>query len=145
MARRESIADRQAINEQVIEEFRANGGKVGGPFEGAPMVILHTTGAKSGQERVSPLIYYPDGERVVLIASKGGAPTNPDWYHNLRANPEVTIEIGTETKRMRARITERAERDDLFARVVALMPNFGEYQKNTERIIPVVVLEPVAS
>ncbi len=128
-------------NRRVIDEFRANGGKVGGPFEGAPMVILHTVGAKSGQERISPLVYYPYGEHVVLIASKGGAPTNPDWYHNLRANPDVTIEIGTETKPMRARIPERAERDDLFARIVALMPNFGEYQNNTDRIIPVVVLE----
>ncbi len=130
-------------NRRVIEEFRANDGTVGGPFAGAPMVILHTIGAKSGQERVSPLIYYPDGERVVLVASKGGAPTNPDWYHNLRANPEVSIEIGTETKRMRARIPERAERDELFARIVALMPNFGQYQQNTDRVIPVVVLEQV--
>ena len=132
-------------NRRVIEEFRANGGTVGGPFEGAPLVILHSTGAKSGKERICPLVYYQHGDDIVLIASKGGAPTHPDWYHNLRANPDAAIEIGTETRRVRARVAERAERDDLFAKVVARMPNFGEYQKNTDRIIPVVVLEQVGS
>ena len=131
-------------NRQIIEEFRANGGKVGGQFEGAPLVLLHTVGAKSGQQRVNPLAYYADGDNVVLIASKGGAPTNPDWFHNIKANPNVSVEIGTETKPMRARIPDRAERDEVFARVVAAMPGFGEYQQNTERIIPVVVLEPAA-
>jgi deazaflavin-dependent oxidoreductase (nitroreductase family) len=131
-------------NRQVIEEFRANGGKVGGRFEGAPMVLLHTIGAKSGQERVNPLVYFPDGDNVVIVASKAGAPTNPDWYHNIKANPEVTVEIGAETKRMRARIPERSERDAYYERIVAVMPGFGEYQQNTERVIPVVVLEPVA-
>jgi deazaflavin-dependent oxidoreductase (nitroreductase family) len=131
-------------NRQVIDEFRANGGKVGGQFEGAPLVLLHTVGARSGQPRINPLAYLPDGENVVIIASKGGAPTHPDWYHNIRANPDVSVEIGTETKPMRARISEGAERDEIFARVVAAMPNFGEYQQNTDRIIPVVVLEPAA-
>ncbi len=88
------------------------------------------------------IVYYPHGEHVVLIASKGGAPTNPDWHHNLRANPSVTVEIGTETKSMRAPVPDRSERDDLFARIVALMPGFGDYQKNTDGIIPLVVLEP---
>lgn len=134
-------------NRQIIEEFRANGGKVGGQFAGAPLLLLHTVGAKSGQERINPLAYFADeatGDAIVIIASKAGAPTNPDWFHNIKANPDVSVEIGTETKRMRARIAEPAERDDLYARVVAAMPGFGEYQKNTDRIIPVVVLEPVA-
>lgn len=128
-------------NRQIIEEFRANGGKVGGQFAGAPLLLLHTTGAKSGQERINPLAYFADDGKVVIIASKGGAPTNPDWYHNIRANPDVSIEIGTETKPMRARIPAGAERDEIFGRVVAAMPGFGDYQKNTDRVIPVVVLE----
>src|SRR5690242_1675034 len=85
------------FNATIIADFRANGGKVGPPFEGAPMVLLHTTGAKSGKERVNPLVYTTDGDRFVIIASKAGAPTNPDWYHNIKANPTVTLEVGEET------------------------------------------------
>ncbi len=95
-------------NQQVIAEFRANAGKVGGMFEGAPMMLLTTTGAKSGQSRVAPLVYTTDNDRYVIIASKGGAPTNPDWFHNLRANPEVTVEVGTETFNARASVTDSA-------------------------------------
>ena len=133
--------DFNEFNRGVVEEFRANGGKVGGQFAGAPMVLLTTTGARSGQPRTSPLVYTTDGDRVVIIASKGGAPTHPDWYHNLVANPEVTVEIGEETYPARASVAQGAERDRIFAGVVALMPNFGEYQKNTDRLIPVVLLE----
>ena len=138
-----TITDFNAFNQQIIAEFRANGGKVGGQFEGAPMVLLTTTGARSGQPRTSPLVYTTDGDRVVIIASKGGAPTHPDWYHNLVANPEVTVEIGEETYPARASVAQGAERDRIFAGVVALMPNFGEYQKNNPRIIPVVLLERI--
>jgi deazaflavin-dependent oxidoreductase (nitroreductase family) len=133
--------DYNAFNRQVIEEFRANEGKVGGMFAGAPMMLLTTTGAKSGQSRVSPMVYTTDNGRMVIIASKGGAPTHPDWFHNLRANPEVTVEVGTETFPARATIPEGTERQRLFDQMAAQMPNFAEYQRNTTRQIPVVVLE----
>ena len=129
------------FNRQLIDEFRANGGKVGGMFAGAPMLLLTTTGAKTGQPRTSPLVYTPDGDRIVVIASKGGAPTNPDWYHNLRANPEVTLEVGTETFPARASVPEAEERQRLFDQMAAQMPGFAEYQRNTTRQIPVVLLE----
>jgi deazaflavin-dependent oxidoreductase (nitroreductase family) len=129
------------FNRQVIEEFRANGGKVGGPFAGSPMLLLTTTGAKSGQPRTTPLVYTTDGDRIVVIASKGGAPTNPDWYRNLVANPVATVERGGETFQVRAVITEGEERQRLFDQQAALMPGFAEYQKKTTRQIPVVVLE----
>jgi deazaflavin-dependent oxidoreductase (nitroreductase family) len=129
-------------NRQVIEEFRANDGQVGGNFEGAPMVLLHTTGARTGNERVNPLMYLPDGDRMVVFASKGGAPDNPDWYYNLVANPDVTIEVGTETKPATARVAEPDERDKLYAEQVKRYPQFGEYEEKTTRTIPVVVLQP---
>jgi deazaflavin-dependent oxidoreductase (nitroreductase family) len=130
------------FNTKIIAEFRANGGKVGPPFEGAPMVLLHTTGAKSGKERVNPLVYTIDGDRFVIIASKGGAPTNPDWYHNVKANPNVTLEIGEETFAATATVHDTgAERDRLFAAQAELMPGFKDYEKATDRVIPVVVLE----
>ncbi|HEX8804555.1 MAG TPA: nitroreductase family deazaflavin-dependent oxidoreductase [Acidimicrobiales bacterium] len=132
-------------NAKVIEEFRANGGKVGGQFAGAPMLILHTTGARTGAERVNPLVYQPDGDRMVVFASKGGAPTNPDWFHNLRANPDVTVEVGEGTVRARARVAEGEERERLWTRQQELMPGFADYQAKTSRPIPVVVLEPVAA
>jgi deazaflavin-dependent oxidoreductase (nitroreductase family) len=138
------MADREDWNASIIREFRENEGRVGGMFEGAPLLLLHTTGAKSGIERVNPLMYLPDDDRYVVIASKGGAPTNPDWYHNVIANPEVSIEIGTATVSARARVAEGEERDQLYARQAALRPQFAEYQANTDRVIPVVVLEPVA-
>lgn len=131
-------------NAGVIAEFRANGGKVGGDFEGAPLLLLTTTGAKSGQPRTNPLMYLPDGDRYVVFASKGGAPSDPDWYRNLVAVPEVTAEVGTETVPAKARVATGDERDDLFARQAERYPQFGEYQRNTTRTIPVVVLEPTA-
>jgi deazaflavin-dependent oxidoreductase (nitroreductase family) len=133
--------DREDWNRRVIEEFRANGGKVGGYFEGSPMMLLTTTGAKSGQPRLAPLVYTTDNGRLVVIASKGGAPTNPDWYHNLRANPEVTVEIGTESFPARASVLEGEERQRLFDQMAAQMPGFAEYQENTTRQLPVIVLE----
>ncbi|MCC7023063.1 MAG: nitroreductase family deazaflavin-dependent oxidoreductase [Thermomicrobiales bacterium] len=129
------------FNQNLIAEFRQNGGRVGGPFAGAPMLLLTTTGRRSGQPRTNPVIYTTDNGRFVIIASKGGAPTNPDWFHNLRANPEVTVEIGTETFPARASIPEGAERDRLFAQMAAQMPGFADYQKQTTRRIPVVLLE----
>ena len=132
------------FNRQVIEEFRANGGVVGGPFAGRPLLLLTTTGAKSGKERTSPLVYMADGDRMVIIASKGGAPSNPDWYYNLVANPEVTVERGTERFAARAAVVDEPERTRLFTKVSDKMPGFAEYQSKTERTIPVVVLEPVA-
>jgi len=114
------------MNTQVIEEFRTHAGKVGGPFEGAPMILVTMLGAKSGKPRVCPLVYSMDDDRPVIIASKGGAPTNPDWYYNLAANPDVTVEIGTE--KYQAKVTEvhGAERDRLFNAQAAMMPNFAE-------------------
>jgi len=138
------MTDMNAFNTTVIEEFRANGGKVGGGFAGAPMVLLTTTGAKSGTKRTTPLVYLPDGDRVVVFASKGGAPTNPDWYHNVVANPEVTVEVGGESYQARAVVAEQAERDRLFAEQASRMPNFAEYAEKTTRVIPVVVLERTA-
>ena len=130
-------------NGPIIEEFRANGGKVGGQFAGANLLLLHTRGAKSSQPRINPLGYVKDGDKFVIIASKGGAPTNPDWYYNILAHPEVSIEVGSERFDARASVPERQERDRIFVEVVKQAPGFGEYQKNTSRIIPVVVLEKI--
>ncbi len=130
-------------NKQIIEEFRANGGKVGGQFSGANLLLLHTRGAKSNQPRINPLAYFKDGDNFVIIASKAGAPSNPDWYYNILAHPEVTIEVGTERFNAHATVPERQERDRLFARAVEQAPGFGKYQENTSRIIPVVVLKRV--
>lgn len=136
------MADINDWNKRVIEEFRANAGKVGGQFEGAPMVLITTTGAKSGQQRTTPLVCLPDGERIAIFASKAGAPTNPDWYHNLTANPELTVEFGDDTYAATASEVHGVERDELYARQVAVMPGFGEYAAKTAgvRVIPVVVL-----
>ena len=138
------MTDMNDFNQKVIAEFRANGGKVGPPFEGAPMLLLTTTGAKSGQQRTTPLVHTMDGDRLVVIASKAGAPNHPAWYHNLVANPTVTIEKGTERFQARARVAGDEERDRLYAAQARLMPNFAEYQQKTTRRIPVVVLERVA-
>jgi deazaflavin-dependent oxidoreductase (nitroreductase family) len=130
-------------NTALIKEFRANEGRVGGNFEGAPMIVLHTTGAKSGLEREIPLMYLPDDTdpgRVFVFASKGGAPTSPDWYHNLKANPRVSAEIGTETFDAIAEEVTGAERDALYAEQVRRFPGFGDYEKATTRVIPVVAL-----
>jgi len=135
--------DFHAFNNALIDEFRTNGGQVTGPFAGAPLVLITTTGAKSGQRRTTPIVYTTDGDRVVIIASKGGAPTSPDWYHNLVANPSVTVELANETYEARARVADEPERERLFRAQAALMPNFAEYEKATTRKIPVVVLERV--
>jgi deazaflavin-dependent oxidoreductase (nitroreductase family) len=131
------------FNQSLIEEFRANDGKVTGVFAGRPLLLLTTTGAKSGQPRVSPLVYTTDGDRIVIIASKGGAPTNPDWYRNIVANPVVTVELPGETFQARATVIEGAERTRLYDAQAALMPGFAEYQQKTTRQIPVIVLERI--
>jgi len=128
-------------NEQIIKQFRANGGKVGGQFEGAPLLLLHSTGAKSGQERVSPVMYRPDGDRYVIFASKAGAPTNPDWYHNLKANPEATVEVGTDEVQVTAHDAEGDERERLWSDQKQEYSGFADYESKTTRTIPVVILE----
>jgi deazaflavin-dependent oxidoreductase (nitroreductase family) len=134
----------QDFNAGIIEEFRANQGRVGGPFEGATLLLLHHVGARSGKDRINPLVYNRDGDRYVVFASKAGAPTNPDWYHNLRANPNVTIDVGTDTIDVVASEASGEERDRLFRAQVERSPQFGEYQSKTDRVIPVVVLTPAA-
>ena len=128
------------FNEQVISEFRANHGRVGGPFEGAPLLLLHTTGARSGQPRVSPVMYLPDGNRYIVFASKAGAHTNPDWYHNLTAQPEAQIEVDDQTLDVEASEVRGAERDALYARQAEGYPGFAEYERKTTRVIPVIAL-----
>jgi deazaflavin-dependent oxidoreductase (nitroreductase family) len=135
------VRDFNEWNRKNIEEFRANGGKVGGMFAGAPLLLLSTTGAKSGKRYTTPVMYLPHGDRWVIFASKGGGPTNPDWYHNLRAHPHVTIEVGTETHEVNASVATGAERDELYARQAERYPQFAEYQKKTRRQIPVIILE----
>jgi len=130
----------QDFNTKIIEEFRANGGKVGGPFEGAPLVLLHTTGARSGAERVHPVMSLEHDGRVYVFASKAGADTNPDWYHNLLAHPDVTVEIGGETVSARAVPIEGAERDRIYEIQKERFPGFAEYESKTTRVIPVVEL-----
>ncbi len=130
-------------NKKIIDEFRANGGKVGGWFEGKTLLLLHTKGAKSGQERINPTAYVRDGGRLVVIASKGGAPTNPDWYYNVITNPLVTVEVGTEKFQTRAAVAEEPERTRLYNKMVEMMPGFDEYRRKTTRVIPVIVLTPV--
>lgn len=130
-------------NDKIIAEFRANEGKVGGPFEGAPMVILTSTGAKTGKPHTNPLMYLPDGNRVVVFASMGGAPDNPQWFNNLVANPDATAEVGTEQFKVRAVVTQGEERDRLFEEQKKRYPQFAEYETKTTRKIPVVALERV--
>ncbi len=136
------MADQMAeFNKKVIEEFRANGGKVGGPFAGAPMVLLTHKGAKSGKTYTTPLVYSKDGGRVIIVASKAGAPNNPAWYHNLIAHPEVTVEIGGEQFKAKAVVTTGEERERLFNAQAGQMPVFNEYRNKTTRQIPLIVLE----
>ena len=127
-------------NARVIEEFRTNGGQLGGDRAGTSMLLLSTTGAKSGQRRVNPVAYLADGDRLLVFASKGGGPTSPDWYHNLVANPIVTVEVGTETYEAEATVLTGEERDRLYAKQAALRPVFAEYEQKTTRKIPVVAL-----
>ncbi|MGD0699032.1 MAG: nitroreductase/quinone reductase family protein [Trebonia sp.] len=132
-------------NTAIIEEFRANGGDVASRMPGEELLLLHHVGARSGTERVNPLAYLPAGEGYAIFASKGGAPQNPDWYHNLLANPYTTVEVGTETVKVKARVAEPAERDAIYARQVERAPQFGDHERNAApyRTIPVVVPEPV--
>lgn len=130
------------FNAKIIAEFRANEGRVGGPFEGMPLLLLHHTGARSGAQRINPLAYQRDGERYVIFASKGGSPTNPAWYHNLKAHPEATIEVGEQTIPVSANEATGEERERLFRTQAERIPQFGEYERKTDRVIPVVVLTP---
>jgi deazaflavin-dependent oxidoreductase (nitroreductase family) len=132
--------DLQAFNRSIIEEFRANAGKVGGQFAGAPLLLLTTTGAKSGAKRVNPLAYLADGDRYVIIASYAGADSNPPWYHNLVAHPRVTVEVGTQTFEAQAEVVREPERTRLYGKMEAVMPAFTEYRQKTKRTIPVIAL-----
>ncbi len=127
-------------NQNIINEFRANAGKVGGPFEGKTLLLLHTVGAKSGLERINPVACIKDGDHFVIIASKGGAPSNPDWYYNILAQPAVTVEFGTEIFQAKAEVAPEPEHSRLYAKMVEHMPGFADYQKKTSRVIPVIVL-----
>lgn len=130
------------FNQKIIDEFRSNGGAVGGPFEGDPMLLLHSKGHKSGEERVNPLVYQQVGDQWAVFASFAGAPTDPAWYRNLVAHPDTTIEIGTESVPVRARVAEGAERERIWEKQKSAMPGFAEYEvKAGDRVIPVVVLE----
>ena len=129
-------------NRKTIDEFRANSGKVGGMFEGRTLLLLHTKGARSRLERVNPVAYVRDGERFVVIASKGGAPTNPDWFYNIVATPDLTVEVGTQTFQVHATVTEEPERTRLYNKMVEMMPAFDDYRRKTTRKIPVIALMP---
>jgi deazaflavin-dependent oxidoreductase (nitroreductase family) len=131
------------FNAQIIEEFHANGGRVGGMFEGMPLLLLHHIGAKSGKSRINPLAYQSDEGRYVVFASKAGAPTNPDWYHNLKAQPHIKIEVGTDTIDVVASEALGEERERLYRTQAERVPQFGEYEKRTERVIPVIILTPL--
>jgi len=138
----------QEYNRGIIEEFLANEGRVGGLFAGAPVVLLTSTGAKSGRPHTTPLVYLREddasggpGDRIYVFGSMGGAPKHPAWYHNLKANPDATVEVGTERYPVRAVITTGEERDRLFQKQATLLPAFGQYQQRTTRIIPVIALE----
>jgi deazaflavin-dependent oxidoreductase (nitroreductase family) len=136
------MSDREDWNNQVIDEFRSNEGKVGGMFENQPLLLLHHKGGKSGTERVNPLAYQQiDDKTLAVFASKGGAPTNPDWYHNVKTNPHAKVEIGTQSFEVNARVAEGEERKRIWERQKQLSPGFAEYEEKTDRQIPVVVLE----
>jgi deazaflavin-dependent oxidoreductase (nitroreductase family) len=130
-------------NRAIIDEFRANEGRVGGHFEGKTLLLLHTVGAKSGKKRTNPVAYVRDGDRFVIIASKGGAPTNPGWYYNLLADPNVSVEVGTENFKARAKVAAEPERSRLYGKMVEMMSAFAEYEKKTKRVIPVITLTPI--
>jgi deazaflavin-dependent oxidoreductase (nitroreductase family) len=137
------MSDAQDWNQKIIEEFRANDGEVGGPFEGATLLLLHTTGAKSGEKRVNPMMYRAlDDGRVAVFASKAGADTHPAWYHNLVAHPQVTAEIGPDTRAFTARTAAGDERTTIWEAQKATVPGFADYEAKTSREIPVVILEP---
>jgi deazaflavin-dependent oxidoreductase (nitroreductase family) len=130
------------FNARIIDEFHANEGRVGGMFQGTTLLLLHHLGARTGTNRVNPLAYDRDGDRYVIFASKAGAPTNPDWYHNLKAHPNVEIEVGTDTIDVVAAEAVGEERDRLYRRQAERSPGFAEYQAKTDRVIPVMLLTP---
>lgn len=130
-------------NQKIIEEFRANEGKVGGAFANASLLLLHTTGAKSGKKRINPLVTFKDDGRFVVVASKGGAPTNPDWFYNLKNQSLVGVEYGTTEFQAQAAVTEEPERTELYEKMEAHFATFSDYKKNTDRVIPVVTLTPL--
>jgi deazaflavin-dependent oxidoreductase (nitroreductase family) len=135
------MPDMNDWNSGIIAEFRANAGKVGGQFAGAPLLLLHTTGARTGQSRVNPLVYQSIGDDFAVFGSKGGAPGHPDWYRNLVAHPEVTVEVGTDSIPVRARTIEGTDRERIWTKQKDRFPGFAEYERTTSREIPVVVLE----
>jgi deazaflavin-dependent oxidoreductase (nitroreductase family) len=137
------VAGLHAFNENIVEEFRANGGKVGGPFEGGTLLLLHTTGAKSGKPRLSPLAYLTIDDKMLIVGSYAGAPKDPAWVHNLRANPRARIEVGTESYDVTVRELPDDERDAAYPRITEAAPVFAEYQKNTTRSIPLFELNRV--
>jgi len=130
-------------NQKIIDEFRTNDGVVGGRFEGRTLLLLHTLGARSGKERINPVAYTRDGENYVIIASKGGAPDNPDWYYNILAHQRLTVEVGTETFDVEAEVAKEPERTRLYNKMVEVFPGFDNYRRKTERVIPVIELTPV--
>ena len=134
------MSDANDWNKQIIEEFRASDGKVGGHFEHMTLLLLHTTGAKSGLPRLNPSATVKVGDQYIIIASKGGAPDHPNWYYNLVANPQVSVEVGTEKFEALARVTQGSERRALFEKMSTQYPQFAEYQRNTTRVIPVITL-----
>lgn len=137
------ITERNRRNQRIIDEFRANDGVVGGGFEGKTLLLLHTIGAKSGKERVNPVAYVRDDDKYVVIASKGGAPDNPDWYYNILAYPRLTVEVGTETFDVDAKVAEEPERTRLYNKMAEMLDSFNDYRRKTERVIPVIELTPV--
>ncbi|NNN01761.1 MAG: nitroreductase family deazaflavin-dependent oxidoreductase [Acidimicrobiaceae bacterium] len=139
-ANNDAVRAVQDWNATIIEEFRANGGRVGGNFEGAPVLLLHTTGAKSGIERVNPMMYLDEDGRIYVFASKAGADTHPDWYHNLLANPQVSVELGAEHFTGVANNVVGPERSRVYAKQAERFPGFAEYQEKTTRVIPVIEL-----
>ncbi len=136
------MPDRNDWNRRTVEEFRAHQGKVGGVWEGRPLLLLTTTGARSGRRHTTPVMYLREGDRLFVFASKGGAPTHPDWYRNLLAHPDVTVEIGDQTYEALAKPMTGAERDRIYTQWAQMYPQFREYQEKTSRIIPVIELEP---
>jgi deazaflavin-dependent oxidoreductase (nitroreductase family) len=131
-------------NSKIIEEFRANEGRVGGPFDGAPLLLLHTVGAKTGQQRVNPMMYQQVAGGYAVFATKAGAPTNPDWYHNVLAHPRVSAEIGARMVELLARVAAGEEREKIWAAQKAAYPGFADYERKTARQIPVIILEPAS-
>lgn len=136
------MAEQSNWNQRIIDEFRANAGAVGGQFEAAPLLLLHSRGARSGLERTTPMMYQALGDDMAVFASKAGAPTNPDWFHNLVANPNATVEVGTKTVAVTARVAEADERASIWERQKRAFPGFADYESKTTRTIPVVILTP---